>query len=309
MAILLDGGSRVLVQGITGREGSARARFMSAYGTNVVAGVTPGRGGQTVGSIPVYNTVAEAVERHGPIDTSTTFVPGPAVRDAVIEAVDAGIGFIVMPVERVPLHDALALLARAREKGARVLGPGSLGLISPGKAVAGWLGGSEDFAREMFRAGHVGVISRSGGQTGTLSWAISREGPGISTAIHVGGEPVVGLSPAELLPLFEADPETRAVALFGEIGTVAEEEAAEVIGQGGFTKPLVAYIAGSGVRPGMRFSHASAIVEGGRGTAEGKIAALREAGATAVENPEDLAPAVARALAESPASETKGRSA
>jgi len=302
MAILLDENSRVLVQGITGREGSARARFMSAYGTKVVAGVTPGRGGRRVGSIPVYNTVAEAVERHGPIDTSTTFVPGPAVRDAVIEAVDAGIGFIVMPVERVPLHDALALLGHARERGAKVLGPGSLGLISPGKAVAGWIGGSEDFAREMFKAGHVGVISRSGGQTGTLSWAISREGPGISTAIHVGGEPVVGLSPAELLPLFEADPETRAVALFGEIGTVAEEEAAEVIGQGGFTKPLVAYIAGSGVRPGMRFSHASAIVEGGRGTAEGKIEALRGAGATVVENPEDLAPAVASALAEAQAS-------
>jgi len=309
MAILLDEGSRVLVQGITGREGSARARFMSAYGTNVVAGVTPGRGGRRVGSIPVYDTVAEAVERHGPIDTATTFVPGPAVRDAVIEAVDAGIGFIVMPVERVPLHDALALLARAKEKGAKVLGPGSLGLISPGKAVAGWIGGSEDFAREMFKTGHVGVISRSGGQTGTLSWAISREGPGISTAIHVGGEPVVGLSPAELLPLFEADPETRAVALFGEIGTVAEEEAAEVIARGGFTKPLVAYIAGTGVRPGMRFSHASAIVEGGRGTAEGKIAALREAGATVVEKPEDLAPAVARALAESPTGRTEGRSA
>jgi len=309
MAILLDEGSRVLVQGITGREGSARARFMSAYGTNVVAGVTPGRGGQTVGSIPVYDTVAEVVERHGPIDTSTTFVPGPAVRDAVIEAVDAGIGFIVMPVERVPLHDALALLARAREKGAKVLGPGSLGLISPGKAVAGWLGGSEDFAREMFKAGQIGVISRSGGQTGTLSWAISREGPGISTAIHVGGEPVVGLSPAELLPMFEADPETRAVALFGEIGTVAEEEAAEVIANGGFTKPLVAYIAGSGVRPGMRFSHASAIVEGGRGTAEGKIEALRKAGATVVENPEDLAPAVARVFAEAPTGRTEGRSA
>ncbi len=306
MSILLDERSRVLVQGITGREGSARARFMAAYGTNVVAGVTPGRGGQTVGSIPVYDTVAEAIERHGPIDTTATFVPGPVVRAAVIEAVDAGIGFVVMPVERVPLHDALALLAHAKERGAKVLGPGSLGLISPGKAVAGWIGGSEDFAREMFKAGDVGIISRSGGQTGTLSWAISRAGPGISTAIHVGGEPVVGLSPAELLPLFEADPETRAVALFGEIGTVSEEEAAEVIAAGGFTKPLVAYIAGSGVRQGMRFSHASAIVEGGRGTAEGKIAALRDAGATVVDRPEDLAPAVADALADASASVAEG---
>jgi succinyl-CoA synthetase alpha subunit len=306
MAILLDERSRVLVQGITGREGGARARFMAAYGTNVVAGVTPGRGGRTVGTIPVYDTVAEAARRHGPIDTTVTFVPGPVVRDAVTEAVDAGVGFVVMPVERVPLHDALALLEHARDAGARVLGPGSLGLISPGKAVAGWIGGSEDFAREMFRPGCVGLISRSGGQTGTLSWAISLAGPGISTAIHVGGEPVVGLSPAELLPLFEADPETRAVALFGEIGTVAEEEAAEVVRAGGFTKPLVAYIAGSGVRPGMRFSHASAIVEGGRGTAEGKIKALREAGATVVDRPEDLAPAVARLLGGRPASEPGG---
>jgi succinyl-CoA synthetase alpha subunit len=142
----------------------------------------------------------------------------------------------------------------------------------------------------------VGLISRSGGQTLTLCWAITQAGLGISTAMHIGGEPVVGLAPAELLPLFQEDPETHAVALFGEIGTVAEEEAAEVVASGAFTKPLVAYIAGVGVRSGMRFSHASAIVEGGRGTAEGKIKALREAGATVVDRPEDLGPAVAKAL-------------
>lgn len=297
MAILLDERTRVLIQGITGREGTARARFMAAYGTAVVAGVTPGRGGTAAGGVPVYDTVREAVERHGPVHASVTFVPGPAVKEAVVEAVDAGIRFLVMPVERVPLHDALALLAYARAKGARVLGPGSFGVISPGRAVAGWIGGSEEFAREIFRPGPVGVVSRSGGQTSTLSWAIGQAGLGVSTALHVGGEPVVGLSPAEVLPLFEEDPETRAVALFGEIGTVAEEEAAEVVAAREFTKPLVAYIAGAGVRAGMRFSHASAIVEGGRGTAEGKIRVLREAGATVVERPEELAPALARALA------------
>jgi succinyl-CoA synthetase alpha subunit len=296
MAILLDEHSRVLVQGITGREGSNRARFMAAYGTNVVAGVTPGRGGQTVGSVPVYNSVKEAIDTHGPFDATVTFVPGPVVKDAVIEAVDAGVKFVVMPVERVPLHDALNMLAHARDRGARVLGPGSLGIISAGKAVAGWLGGSEDFVQEVLRPGHVGLISRSGGQTLTLCWAITQAGLGISTAMHIGGEPVVGLAPAELLPLFQEDPETHAVALFGEIGTVAEEEAAEVVASGAFTKPLVAYIAGVGVRSGMRFSHASAIVEGGRGTAEGKIKALREAGATVVDRPEDLGPAVAKAL-------------
>jgi succinyl-CoA synthetase alpha subunit len=296
MAILLDKSTRVLIQGITGREGSNRARFMSGYGTNVVAGVTPGKGGMNVGGIPVYDTVAEAMERHGPINATVTFVPGPVVKDAVIEAVDAGITFVVMPVERVPLHDALSLLAHARDKGARVLGPGSLGIISAGQAVAGWLGGSEDFVHEMLRPGNVGLISRSGGQTSTLSWAVTQAGLGISTAMHIGGEPVVGLAPAELLPMFERDPDTHAVALFGEIGTVAEEEAAEVVAGGGFTKPLVAYIAGVGVKSGMRFSHASAIVEGGRGTAEGKIEALRAAGATVVDRPEDLGDALVAAL-------------
>jgi succinyl-CoA synthetase alpha subunit len=210
MAILLDENTRVLVQGITGREGAARSRFMAAYGTRIVAGVTPGRGGSAVGSVPVYNTVREAIDRHGRIDATVTFVPGLMVKDAVIEAVDAGIPLIVMPVERVPLHDALTLLTYARRKGTKVLGPGSFGLISPGKAVMGWIGGTEDFAREIFRPGHVGIISRSGGQTSTLAWAIGQAGLGISTAMHVGGEPVVGLSPAELLPLFEADPQTHA---------------------------------------------------------------------------------------------------
>ncbi len=296
MAILINENTRILVQGITGREGAARSRFMSAYGTRVVGGVTPGRGGTKVGSLPVFNTVQEAIEANGPVDLSVTFVPGPLVKAAVIEAVDAGIPLLVMPVERVPLHDALNMLAYARERGVRILGPGSFGLISPGRAVAGWVGGSEDFAREVFRPGPIGLISRSGGQTTTLSWAIGQAGLGISTALHIGAEPVVGLAPAEILPLFEADPDTRAVALFGEIGTVAEEEAAETIAAGRFTKPLVAYIAGAGARPGMRFSHASAIVERGRGTAEHKIRALRAAGAIVVERPEALPLALAEIL-------------
>jgi succinyl-CoA synthetase alpha subunit len=296
MAILLDENTRVLIQGITGREGSSRAQFMASYGTNVIAGVTPGKGGMTVGPFPVYDSVEQAVDAHGAFDATVTFVPGPAVKAAVVEAVDADVTFVVMPVERVPLHDALYLLAHAKERGSRVLGPGSLGIISAGKAVAGWLGGSEDFVNEVLRPGNVGLISRSGGQTSTLAWAITQAGLGISTAMHMGGEPVVGLAPAELLPLFEEDPETHAVALFGEIGTVAEEEAAEVVAAGKFTKPLVAYIAGVGVRAGMRFSHASAIVEGGRGTAEGKIEALRAAGATVVDRPEDVAPTLAAML-------------
>jgi succinyl-CoA synthetase alpha subunit len=244
----------------------------------------------------VYDTIQEAWKYHGPIDASVTFVPGRVVKDAVLEAIDAGVRCIFMPVERVPLHDALELVARARDAGARIVGPGSIGVISAGKALAGWIGGSEEFAREMFPPGHVGVISRSGGQTTTLSWAIGRAGLGISTAVHVGAEPVLGTSVAELLPLFEADDDTHAVAMFGEIGTSAEEEAAEVIRAGLFTKPMVAYIAGVGVRPGMRFSHASAIVERGRGSAESKMRALRAAGVHVVEKPEELAPALLRSL-------------
>jgi len=296
MAILLNENTTMLIQGITGREGTARTRFMMAYGTRVVAGVTPGRGGAEVWHVPVYDTVKEAWKARGPIDATVTFVPGLVVKDAVMEAVDAGVKLVVMPVERVPLHDALEMLAYAREKNTRIVGPGSLGVISVGKAVAGWVGGSEEFAKEIFRPGHVGVISRSGGQTTTLSWAIGQVGLGISTALHIGAEPVLGMSPAELLPLFEEDEETHAVAMFGEIGTVAEEEAAEVIKEGRFTKPLVAYIAGAGVKSGMRFSHASAIVERGRGSAESKIKALRAVGAHVVDRPEELAPTLANLL-------------
>jgi len=296
MAILLDEKTTVLIQGITGREGSLRTKFMRGYGTKVVAGVTPGRGGSEVWGVPVYNTVEEAWEGHGPIDASVTFVPGPVVKDAVLEAIEAGIKLIIMPVERVPLHDILEMMALAKERGTRILGPGSIGIISPGKAAAGWLGGTAERAREVFVPGPVGVMSRSGGQASTLPWALKLAGLGVSTALHIGTEPVVGLSFAEILPLFEEDQETKVVAMFGEIGSTYEEEAAEVIREGKFTKPLVAYIAGAWAPAGMRFSHASAIIERGRGTAESKIKALREAGAHVVDRPEELAPTLAQVL-------------
>lgn len=296
MAILIDENTRVLVQGITGREGSARARFMSDYGTKVPGGVTPGRGGGEVWGIPVFNSVREAIEELGPIDASVTFVPGPQVKNAVVEAIEAGVKLVLVPAERVPLHDSLEMIAVARYQGARIIGPGSLGFLSAGKAAIGWLGGSAEFAREIFKPGPVGVISRSGGQTSTIVWSLMTAGIGVTTAIHVGAEPVLGTSFAEILPLFEADEETRAVVLFGEIGTVAEEEAAEVIKEGRFTKPLVAYISGRTLPAGMRFSHASAIIEGGRGTAESKVKALEEAGAVVVERPQQIAASIARIL-------------
>lgn len=296
MAILLEEKTTVLVQGITGREGTNRTRFMKEYGTKVVAGVTPGRGGTDVWGVPVYNTVKEAWRKHGPIDASVTFVPGPVAKNAVLEAIDAGIKFIVMPVERVPLHDILEIVACAKQKGSRILGPGSIGIISPGKAVAGWLGGSAEKAREVFMPGPIGVMSRSGGQSSTVPWTLRQAGFGVSTALHIGTEPIVGFSFAEALPLFEEDKETRAVAVFGEIGSVYEEEAAEIVKEGKFTKPLVVYIAGAWAPAGMRFSHASAIVERGRGSAESKMKALKEAGAYVVDRPEKIATTIATIL-------------
>jgi len=295
-AILLDEKTTVLIQGITGREGTARARFMVDYGTKVVAGVTPGRGGTEVWHVPVHNTVEEACEEHGPIEASVTFVPGPVVKDAVLEAINAEIKTIIMPVERVPLHDILEMISYAKQKGVRIIGPGSIGIISPEKAVAGWIGGAEELARRVFKAGPVGVISRSGGQTTTVCWALTEAGLGESTAVHVGSEPIAGLTPAELLPLFEDDEQTQAIAMFGEIGTVAEEEAAEIIKSGMFTKPVVAYITGATAQPGIRFSHASAIVERGRGSAQSKIKALAEAGVHVVNMPEKIAPTLKQIL-------------
>jgi len=289
MAILINEKTTVLVQGITGREGTARTRTMVDYGTRILCGVTPGRGGAKIWDVPVYNSVKEAIATHGLIDASVVFVPGPQVKNAALEALEAGIRFLVVPAERVPLHDSLAMIAMARRKNARILGPGSLGLISAGKALMGWIGGTEEFAREVFKPGPIGVMSRSGGQTTTVAWSITQSGLGITTALHVGAEPVVGSNFPDLLPLFQNDPETHVVIMFGEIGTVAEEEAAGVIREGKFTKPLVVYIAGRTLPAGVRFSHASAIIERGRGTAESKIKALEEVKAYVVDRPQDIA--------------------
>ncbi|MBW2146331.1 MAG: succinate--CoA ligase subunit alpha [Deltaproteobacteria bacterium] len=296
MGILVDEKTRVIVQGITGREGSARAAYMKGYGTNVVAGCTPGRGGAEVGGIPVYNTVEEAVETHGPMDASVIFVPGPALKDAVLEAIDAGITLIVSPVERVPLHDILEMVTVAKRAGVKLLGPGAIGIVTVGKAVLGWLGATPQWARTLFVPGPVGVISRSGGQSGTVPWAIREAGMGMSTVVHVGTEAVTGLSMGEILPLFEHDEETRAVGVFGEIGGPHEEEAAQCIREKKFTKPLVIFVAGAWAPAGMRFSHASSIIERGKGSAKAKIEALREAGAHVVDRPEQIAPTLKRLI-------------
>ncbi len=296
MAILVDENTKVIVQGITGREGSLRARFMKGYGTKVVAGTSPGQGGQQVDNIPVYNTVKEAIRAQGPVDISVTFIPGPDLKLAVMEAIDAGIKYLVCPVERVPLHDIMQMISVAQKAGVTILGPGSIGAMSPGKAVVGWLGGNVQWANLLFQPGPIGVLSRSGGQSGTVPWLLKKGNLGVSTAVHTGTEPIIGTSFADLLLLFEKDPQTLGVAAFGEIGGVQEEEAAEVIKAGMVTKPFVIYIAGSAAPEGQRFSHASAMVEKGRGSVAGKVKALREAGAYPVETPKDIVPTLKRLL-------------
>jgi succinyl-CoA synthetase alpha subunit len=299
MAIIIDETTRMLIQGITGRFGQNVARRMIEVGSKVVAGVTPGRGGETVWGVSVYNTVNEAIQAVGEVGASVVVVPGPEAKSAVIEVFHAGIKTVLMRVERVPLHDTLEIIAHARKGGIRLIGPGSAGIVSPGRASLGGLGGfmgSSDLPKIAFKPGRIGVISRSGGQTSTLSWAVCRAGFGVSTAVHLGSEPVLGTTFAELLPFFQADEGTDGVVYFGEIGTVMEEEAAEIIKAGLFKKPLVAYIAGKGLPTGLRFSHASAIVEGGKGSAEGKIKALKEVGAHVVEKPEQIGPTLKKVM-------------
>ncbi len=296
MAILVDERTRVLVQGITGREGRARARLMREYGTKVVAGCTPGRGGESVDGTPVYDTVLEAVEASGGIDASVVFVPAPLVKDAALESIAAGIALTVLVGDRVPVWDVLEIARAAERGGVDFLGPNTLGVLSVGKAVLGMIGGRAESARSWFTPGGVGVASRSGGMTSSTGYYLSRAGIGLSTLVHVGGDGIVGLPLPAVVRRFEADPDTRCIAIFGEIGGSQEERVAEMMASGEVTKPLVAFIGGRAATQGVRFSHAGAIVEGGRGTHAGKVAALREAGATVVDAFDQLPEAVARVL-------------
>ncbi len=297
MSILIDETKRVLVQGITGREGMARTKLMVGYGTNVVAGVTPGRGGQEVEGIPVFDTVEEAWENVGEIDISVLFIPAPLVRSAALEAIDAGVKLLVIVPDRVPIYDVLVIAKRAKEAGARFVGPNTLGVLSPDKAVLGMMGGRAASAKSWFFQGPVGISSRSGGITSSMAYYLAREGIGATTLVHVGGDAVVGLPHPEVMKLFEQDPDTKAVVMFGEIGTSQEEMVADLIEEGAFTKPLIAYIGGKAAKSGTRFSHAGAIVEGGRGTYEGKVERLRAVGATVVEQFMDLPRATKEVLA------------
>ena len=289
MSIFVDQRTRAIIQGITGREGVVRAQLMKDYGTNVVAGVTPGRGGQDVYGIPVFDSVEEARDKQGPFEASVIFIPAAAVKNAALEALAAGAKLLVIVPDRVPIYDVLEIARAAEEAGARFVGPNTLGLLSPGKAVLGMIGGRAQRAREWFKPGPVGVSSRSGGMTSAISYYLTKAGIGQSTIVHVGGDAVVGSSHPEVMELFEKDPETRAVAMFGEIGTTQEERVADLIEAGRFTKPIVAYIGGRSAKSGTRFSHAGAIVEGTRGSYDSKIKRLREVGVEVVSAVADIA--------------------
>ena len=296
MAILVHESTRVVVQGITGREGRARAKLMRDYGTRVVAGCTPGRGGETVDGVPVYDTVLEAVEAQEGFDASVIFVPAPLVKDAALESIAAGVPLTVLVGDRVPVWDILEIVRAAERVGVSFLGPNTLGVLSVGKGVLGMIGGRAESARAWFRPGPVGVVSRSGGMTSSTGYYLSRAGVGLSTLVHVGGDGILGLPLSDVVRLFQEDPETSCIAMFGEIGGSQEERVAGMIASHEVTKPVVAFIGGRAATSGVRFSHAGAIVEGGRGTHEGKVAALREAGVTVVDAFDALPAAVAGVL-------------
>ncbi len=288
MSILVDENSRVLVQGITGREGMARTKLMMEYGTKVVAGCTPGKGNQTVLEVPVYDTVQEARENVPEIDTSVIFVPAPLVKNAALEAIASGIKLLVLVPDRVPIYDVLEIAHAAKETDAKFLGPNTLGMLSVDKAVLGMMGGRAQTAKQWFKKGNVGVTSRSGGITSSIGYYLCRSGVGLSSIVHVGGDVIVGMPHPEIVKRFQNDPETDAVVMFGEIGTSQEEQVADLIENGEFTKPLIAFIGGAAAKSGTRFSHAGAIVEGNRGTHESKVKRLKEVGAHMVDNFDDI---------------------
>jgi succinyl-CoA synthetase alpha subunit len=297
MAILIDENTQVVVQGITGREGRLRANLMIDGGTNVVAGVTPGRGGETFRDrIPIFDTVAAAKEAYPGISASMVVVPPAAAKDAALEAIAAGMRVIHLMPERLPHQDMLEVIAWARKSNTVVIGPNSPGILSAGKASLGGLGGRIDMMRLAFKPGRIGIISRSGGNTMTLAYYLMKSGLGVSTAVGVGGDAFVGTSWRTLLELFEADPGTDAVAAYGEIGGTNEEEAAEALRQGLFTKPFVVLVAGRSAREGMRFGHAGAIVSASSGSAAAKADQLRGAGAIVLGHLDEVGPKVAEAL-------------
>ena len=288
MSILVDRNSRVICQGFTGKQGTFHSEQAIAYGTRLVGGVTPGRGGETHLGLPVFDTVHGAVAATG-ADVSMIYVPAPFAADSILEAADAGIRLVVCITEGIPVSDMVRVKAALAGRDCRLVGPNCPGVITPGECKVGIMPGY------IHTPGHVGVMSRSGTLTYEAVWQLTQLGHGQSTCVGLGGDPLVGSSFIDILTLFEADPDTHAILMMGEIGGSAEEEAAAFVKEH-VTKPVAAFIAGRTAPPGKRMGHAGAIISGGKGTAEAKLEALRDAGIEIAESPADMAAAMARAI-------------
>jgi succinyl-CoA synthetase alpha subunit len=281
LGIIVGKDTRAVVQGITGTQGGFHTRLMLNYGTNIVAGVTPGKSGTEVHGVPVYDTVREAVQKHG-ATASIIFVPAPFAAEAALEAIEAKTKVVTVITEHIPVKDSIQVMAYANQQGATVIGPNTPGIITPGECKLGIMPAS------IFRLGAVGIASRSGTLTYEIAAQLTNHGLGQSTCFGLGGDPIVGLSFVDALKMFEADDQTKAVVLIGEIGGNAEEQAAQYIA-GGYSKPVVAFVAGRTAPPGKRMGHAGAIVMGKAGTAESKIDAFRAVEVDVAEKPSDIA--------------------
>lgn len=289
MAIYVEATTPVLVQGITGNQGRFHTKQMLNFGTRVVAGVSPGKGGQVVEGVPVYDTVGEACAHHQ-IEATAIYVPAPLAKDAVLEAIDAGIKVIACITEHIPVHDEMVMVDYARRRGATIVGPNTFGLATSRGCKIGVA------PNQVFRPGPVGVISRSGTLTYEILSGLLRKGIGSSTVVGLGGDRITGLRFVDVLEEFIRDEETKVVVLIGEIGGSAEEEAAAYIKETDYPKPVVAYLAGKTAPPGKRMGHAGAIIERGKGTFDGKVKALRDAGVVVAEFPFKVPDLVAEVL-------------
>lgn len=287
MGILISKDTRAIVQGITGTQGSFHTRLMLDYGTKIVAGATPGKGGTQVHGVPVYDTVEEAVKKHL-ANASIIFVPAPFAADATLEALENGIKTVVIITEHIPIKDAVNVMTHAKQANATIIGPNTPGIVTPEECKLGIM------PAHIFKPGNVGMVSRSGTLTYEIAASLTKSGLGQSTCLGLGGDPITGLNFVDMLKMFEKDAKTKAVVLIGEIGGNLEELAAEYISEGKCSKPVVAFIAGRSAPPGKRMGHAGAIVMGRAGTAENKIERLRNAGVKVAEKPSDVAKILAK---------------